>query len=133
MPDYTKQTSVNSAVTVDTVVDVRPKGGTIDKGAVTSTASYATVATRTITNLKQFQLSKIVISTTKAIWAKFRWNGTAISCERYLSDGALLLEHFPLNYYEMIGDASKAFDVQIKWETEAGTVNCEIVGEEYTP
>lgn len=133
LPDNTRSTAVNSSVVVDTNVEVRPKGGVINTGSVTSTASYATVATRTITNLKQFQLSKIMISTTKAIWAKYRWNGSDISAERYLSDGALLLEHFPLDYYAMVGNGAKAFDVQIKWGTEAGTVTCEIVGEEYTP
>lgn len=108
----------------------RPKGGILAKGSVTTTASYATVATRTVTNGMSFQLSKIVISTSKAAWVKYRWNAVDISAERNLDDKTILIEHFPWNYYIMLGDGAKAFDVQAKYDSEAGTVNVEIVGEE---
>jgi len=114
----------------DQEIIVRPKGGILAKGSITSAAAYATVATRTVTSGKQFQLSKIVVSASKAAWVKFRWNAADISAERNLDDKTLLIEHFPWDYYEMDGDGAKAFDVQAKYDSEAGTVNVEIVGEE---
>lgn len=110
----------------------RPKGGILAKGAVTTTSAYATVATRTVTDAKTFQLSKVVVSASKAAWVKYRWDASDISCERLLDDKTILIEHFPWDYYEMEGDGSKAFDVQAKYDSEAGTVNVEIVGEEVT-
>jgi len=108
----------------------RPKGGILAKGSITSAAAYATVATRTVTSDKTFQLSKIVISAQKAAWVKYRWAGSDISAERLLDDKTILIEHFPWDYYAMLGDGAKAFDVQAKYDSEAGTVNVEIVGEE---
>jgi len=110
----------------------RPKGGILAKGSVTSTSSYATVATRTVTNAKTLQLAKIVISCSKAAWVQFRWDGTAFSAERLIDDQSILIEHFPWDYYPMPGNGSKSFDVQAKYESQAGTVNVEIVGEEVT-
>jgi len=109
---------------------VRPKGGILAKGSITSAAAYATVASRIVTSGKQFQLSKIVVSASKAAWVKYRWNAADISAERLLDDKTLLLEHFPWDYYEMLGDGTKAFDVRAKYDSEAGTVNVEVVGEE---
>lgn len=132
LPDYTKAIAVNVEVspTLPMYIIPKPKGGVLEKGSVTTTSSYQTVATHTITNEKTFQLSKVVVSASKAAWIQYRWNGVVISAERNLDDKTILIEHFPYDYYEMIGDGSKLFDVQAKYDTEAGTVNVEIVGEE---
>jgi hypothetical protein len=114
----------------DGQIKPRPKGGIVAKGSITSAAAYATVASRTVTNLKQFQLAKVVISAEKAAWFKYRWAGVDISCERLMDDKTIVLEHFPWDYYTMTGDGAKAFEVQAKYYSEAGTVNAEIVGEE---
>lgn len=111
-------------------ISVRPTGGVLEKGSVASAAAYATVASRVVTDGKEFQLSKIVVSAVKAAWVKYRWDASDISCERLLDDKTILIEHFPWDYYEMEGDGAKAFDVQTKYETASGTVNVEIVGEE---
>lgn len=108
----------------------RPKGGVLEKDSATTTASYATVVSHVVTDGTDFQLSKIVVSAEKATWIKFRWNGSDISAERLLDDKTILIEHFPWDYYDMGGDGAKAFDVQAKYDSEAGTVNVEIVGEE---
>jgi len=113
-------------------VTVRPKGGILAKGSVTSTSSYATVASRTVTSGKSFQVSKIVVSASKAAWVKYRWNAADISAERLLDDKTIMIEHFPWDYYSMAGDGAKAFDVRAKYDSEAGTINVEIVGEEVT-
>jgi len=107
----------------------RPKGGVLAKGSVTTTSSYQTVASHTPAAGLTFQLAKIVISAEKAAWVKYRWAGSDISAERLLDDKTILIEHFPWDYKEMIGDGSKAFDVQAKYDSEAGKVNVEIVGE----
>ena len=108
----------------------RPKGGVIAKGNITTAAAYATVATHTVTSSKTFQLSKIMVSAEKAAWIKYRWAGSDISAERLLDDKTILIEHFPWDYHSMVGDGSKAFDVQAKYDSETGKVNVEIVGEE---
>ena len=108
----------------------RPKGGIIEKGSATTTATYASIASRTVTSNKTFQLSKVVVSAEKAAWIKYLWAGSDISAERLLDDKTILIEHFPWNYCTMVGDGTKAFDVQAKYDTEAGKVNVEIVGEE---
>jgi len=134
LPDYTRYIVNNPAVPPGDQGPVipRPKGGILAKGSVTSTSSYATVASRTVTNAKTFQLAKIVVSASKAAWVKYRWNAADISAERLIDDQSILIEHFPWDYYDMDGDGSKAFDVQAKYDVQAGTVNVEIVGEEVT-
>ena len=135
LPDYTRSTtvSVEVAPTVAAQMIPRPKGGILEKGSVTATAAYTSVASRTVTSGKTFQLSKIVISAEKAAWVKYLWAGSDISAERLLDDKTILIEHFPWNYKEMVGDGTKKFDVQAKYYSAAGTVNAEIVGEEVTP
>ena len=108
----------------------KPKGGVLEKDSVTTTSSYQTVASHIVTDEKTFQLSKVVISASKAAWIVYRWNNAVISAERNLDDKTIVIEHFPWDYYTMLGDGSKAFDVQAKYDSEAGTVNVEIVGEE---
>ncbi|TKJ25411.1 MAG: hypothetical protein CEE41_04355 [Hadesarchaea archaeon B3_Hades] len=108
----------------------RPKGGILEKGAETTTDTYATIASVTVTADKDFQLSKVVVSAEYAAWIKYRWAGADISCERLMDDKTILLEHFPWDYEDMEGDGAKVFDVQAKYYEEEGTVSVEIVGEE---
>jgi len=108
----------------------RPKGGILETGSDTTAAAYATIASVTVTDDKDFQLSKVVVSTEYAAWIKYRWAGADISCERLMDEKTILLEHFPWDYEDMEGDGAKAFDVQAKYYEEAGKVNVEIVGEE---
>lgn len=132
LPDYTKYVALNVEIPDSDQGKVipRPKGGILQKGDVTTSGTYQTVAEVTVTLEKQFQLAKIVVSAQKAAWVKFRWDGSDISAERELDDITILIEHFPWDYYEMVGDGSKKFDVQAKQDSEAGTLNVEIVGEE---
>ena len=132
LPDYTRSVtvSVEVAPVVAAQMIPRPKGGILEKGSITTTAAYTTVASRTVTSGKTFQLSKVVVSAEKAAWIKYRWADTDISAERLLDDKTILIEHFPWDYKEMVGDGTKAFEVQAKYYSEAGTVNVEIVGEE---
>jgi len=108
----------------------RPKGGILETGSETTTDTYATIASVTVTDDKDFQLSKVVVSVEYATWIKYRWAAADISCERLMDEKTILLEHFPWDYEEMEGDGAKAFDVQAKWYEEEGIVNVESVGEE---
>jgi len=108
----------------------RPKGGVLETGSDTTAAGYATIASVTVTDDKEFQLSKVVVSVEYATWIKYRWDAGDISCERLMDEKTILLEHFPWDYEDMEGDGAKAFDVQAKYYEEAGLVNVEIVGEE---
>lgn len=107
------------------------KGGILEIGSIVSAVGYATVASHVVTNLKTFQLGKVMISASKAAWIKYRWNGIDISAERNPDDKTMVIEHFPLDYYAMVGDGVRAFDVQARWDSVAGTITVEIVGEEY--
>lgn len=108
----------------------RPKGGILEKGSDTTAAAYASIASHEVTDGKDFQLSKVVVSVEYATWIKYQWAGADISCERLMDEKTILLEHFPWDYEDMEGDGSKVFDVQAKYYEEAGIVNVEIVGEE---
>lgn len=108
----------------------RPKGGFRASGEITSGAAYATVATRTVTSGKKFQVSKILVSVEKAAWIIHRWNASQVGCARLLDDKTTLIEHFPYDNFNLLGDGAKAFDVQAKQYSEAGLVDVEVVGEE---
>lgn len=110
----------------------RPKGGQKTKGSVTTTDTYQTAATITVSSGETFQLSRIIVNASKAAWIKWRWDSADVGPEIVLDDITTLILHFPWNYHSMPGDGVKAFDIQAKWNTEAGTVNVEIVGEEVT-
>lgn len=131
-PDYTQRTAVSADVNVNTNVEVRPKGGVLVPSAGTTTADYASLVSYTVTTAKKFQLTKVLACCTKAAWIKYQWNGSDISCARLIGDNGMFIEHFPLDYYTMQGDGAKKFDVLVKWVTEAGTIEGEIVGEEET-
>lgn len=143
--DRTVETAVNKFVRVkghaadevpvtltDQEIIARPKGGILAKGSVTTTGTYATIATRIVTNAKSFQLAKILISCDRDVMYKLRWAGTDISAEVYVSGKIPWTDWFPWDYYTMAGDGSKAFDIQVKFPSGglAGTCYAELVGEE---
>ena len=132
LPDYTRYIAYD--ITIPDLetgpVIPRPRGGVLERGVVSASGAYQTVASHVVTPDKTFQLSKIVVSAERAAWIKYRWADLDISCERLLDDKTILIEHFPWDYRDMVGDGAKAFDVQAKYEAESGTVNVEIVGEE---
>jgi len=113
-------------------VIARPKGGILAKGNVTTTSSYATVASRTVTNGKTFQVAKILVSCDQDVMYKLRWNAGDISAEVYVTAKTPFTDWFPWDYYSMVGDGAKAFDVQVKYPSggSAGTCYIEILGEE---
>jgi len=108
----------------------RPKGSVLAKNSQASAAAYATIVSYAPTSGKKLQLSKIMMSTSKAAWFKFRWASADISAERLLDDKSILMEHFLKDYYSMTGDGAKLFEVQAKYDSETGTVSVEVVGEE---
>lgn len=134
LPDYTKYITQN--ITIPEVeqgpVIPRPKGGIRGKGSVTTTSAYATIVTRTVTNAKTFQLAKILISCTEDVQYKLRWAGSDISAEVIVPADTPWTDWFPWDAYDIDGDGSKAFDIQVKFPTGglAGTCNAEYMGEE---
>ena len=132
LPDYTRSVTVSVEVAPIEAAQMipRPKGGILKKGSITSGASYAGVASHTVTLGKTFQLSKVVVSVEKAAWVKYQWAGSDISAERFIDDKCTLIEHFPWGYYSMLGDGSKAFEVQAIQYVTPGKCTVEIVGEE---
>jgi hypothetical protein len=134
LPDYTRQIAINVDVEQPSLLEViaRPKGEIIEKGSVTTTTSYQTVASRVVTDGLTFQLAKIVVSCPKDVMYKLRWGGTDISCEVYVTGELPFTDWFPWDYHDMEGDGVKVFDIQAKFPTggTAATCHCEIVGEE---
>lgn len=108
----------------------RPKGGILETGKKDTVVGWDTIASHEVTDGKDFQLSKVVVSVEYATWIKYRWAGADISCERLMDEKTILLEHFPWDYEDMEGGDARAFDVQAKWYEEEGIINVEIVGEE---
>jgi hypothetical protein len=135
LPDYNQYVTpvtVNIPPGQESLTIPRPKGGVLAKGSVTTAAAYATIASRTVTSEKEFQLAKILISCDEDVMYKLRWNEDDISAEVYVSAGIPFTDWFPWDYYTMLGDGSKAFDIQVKYPSggSAGTCYAEIVGEE---
>lgn len=134
LPDYTRQIAINVDVEQPSLLEVipRPKGEIIEKGSVTTTTSYQTVASRVVTDGSTFQLAKIVVSCPEDVMYKLRWNGTDISAEVYIAGKLPFTDWFPWDYYTMEGDGAKTFDIQVKYPTgsAADTCHAEIVGEE---
>jgi len=135
LPDYHQYVApvtVEIPAGQESEVIPKPKGGVLEKGSVTTTASYQTVASRVVTNAKTFQPAKILVSCDTDVIYKLRWDGTAISAEVYVSAKIPWTDWFPWAYYSMLGDGSKAFDIQVKFPSggSAGTCHAEIIGEE---
>jgi len=110
----------------------RPKGGVLEKGSVTTTDTYQTVASHVVSAGETFQLAKILVSCDQDVIYRLRWNGTVISPEIYVSAKIPWTDWFPWDYYAMLGDGVKVFDIQAKYPSggSAGTCHAEIIGEE---
>lgn len=135
LPDYhsyVTPVTVEVPAGQESEVIAKPKGGVLEKGSVTTTGTYQTVASRTVTNAKTFQLAKILVSCDTDVMYQLRWNGTVISPEVYISAKIPWTDWFPWDYYTMLGDGAKLFDIQVKFPSgsSAGTCHAEIVGEE---
>jgi len=135
LPDYNQYVTpvtVNIPAGQESLTIPRPKGGVLEKGSVTTTATYQTIASRTVTSGKTLQLAKILISCPQDVMYRLRWDGTVISAEVYVSAAIPWTDWFPWDYYTMLGDGTKKFDVQVKYPTDGveATCNAEIVGEE---
>lgn len=109
---------------------VRPAGDILRPGTLATGAAYANVLSYTVTNGRTLQLSRVLISTPKASYIRFRFNGVQFGVERYMSDGAILIEHFPYNYYPMLGNGVMTFEIQARQDTASSTVQGEFSGEE---
>lgn len=79
----------------------RPKGGILVTGKKDTVVGWDTIASHQVTEDKEFQLSKVVVSVEYATWIKYRWAGADISCERLMDEKTIMLEHFPWDYEEM--------------------------------
>jgi len=110
----------------------RPKGGIRDKGSVTTTGAYQTLVSRTVTNGKTFQLAKILISCSEDVQYKLRWGGSDISAEIIVPANTPWTDWFPWEAYDMDGDGTKAFDIQVKYPSGGYAASCyaEYMGEE---
>lgn len=108
----------------------RPKGGVSEKGTATTTATYATVVEYAVTNGKAFQLAKITVACKENTWIKIRWNSADISIEYLVSGAVPFTDWFPWDWKTISGDGAKKIDIQAKYDSAAGDVYAEIVGEE---
>ena len=117
---------------VESFIIPRPKGGILEKGSVTTTSSYKTVASRTVTDGKELQLAKILVSCDKDVQYKLVWDGSDISAEVIVTANIPFTDWYPWDYYTMEGDGAKQLLLQAKYPTggAAGTCYGEIVGEE---
>jgi len=122
-----QQAATGEAKTQDSNI---PRGGLLTPGTLVTGAGYGDIISYTVTNNKTLRLSRILISATKASTVRLLWNGVQFGCERYMSDGAILIEHFPTDYYNMLGDGAKLFKIQAKQDTASCTIQGEFSGEE---
>jgi len=134
LPDYTKYIAFNvniPDVNIGPVIP-RPKGGILEKGSITTSGTYQTVASHVVTNLKTFQLAKILISCDEDIMYKLTWSGADVSTEVYVSSKIPFTDWFPWNYKTMLGDGIVTFTIEAKYPSGGGAGTCyaEIVGEE---
>jgi len=135
LPDYNQYVTpvtVSIPPGQESLTIPRPKGGVLEKGSVTTTGTFQTVASRVVTDGRTFQLAKILVSADEDVIYKLRWNGTDISAEVYVTAKLPFTDWFPWDYYTMLGDGIKVFDIQVKYPDggSEGTCFCEIVGEE---
>lgn len=121
-----------TAADLQAEVIARPKGGVLEKGSVTTTASYVTVANHTVTKDKTLQLAKILVSCPEDVMYQLKWAGSVISAEVYVTSKIPFTDWFPWDYETMEGDGSKKFEIQVKYPSggAAATCHAEIVGEE---
>jgi hypothetical protein len=106
-----------------------PRGTITEVGDGTTTAAYVTIASRVVTNAKDWILAKVVVTCQFDTYIRFLWDGGQVGEERLFSQGAI--EHFPYGAFgTMAGDGAKEFEVQAKQYTTPGLVYVEIQGEE---
>lgn len=132
LPDYTTYTTQEITIPASEQGPVipRPKGGILEKGYVTTTSAYQSVADHTPTDGKQFMLTKILVSPEQDTWVSLWWNSVRISPEILLTGKIPFTDWFPWAYAEMVGDGSKKFEIKAKYYTTEGYCGAEIVGEE---
>ena len=131
LPDYTKYVTSNPVIslTAPDEVKARPKGGVRETGTLTSTAAYQVVAEYIVTNLKTLQLAKTLFSCEEDTWFKLTWASVDLGVEILVSRGVPFTDWYPWGYELMEGDGVKKIQVQAKYDTTAGVVYAEIVGE----
>jgi len=112
----------------------RPMGGVQEKGTVTTTDTFQTVASKVVSTGKKFQLAKILVGCSEDVEFQLRWDGSVVCGPVTLSGKIPFTDWFPWNYKEMIGDGSKAVDIQARYPSGGSAGSCygEIVGEEVT-
>ena len=117
---------------VESFIIPRPKGGVHEKGSITTSASYQTVASRTVTDGKELQLAKILVSCDQDVHYKLVWDGSDISAEVIVSGNVPFTDWFPWDYVEMKGDGARQLELQARFPSggSAGTCHAEMVGEE---
>jgi len=106
------------------------RGGYLASGTVATGAGYATVATRTVPAGRTLNISRIVVTSPLAAFIRYRWNGAVIGVQRNMANQGILIEHFPKNWYPMVGNGVMAFEVRAVQDTASSTVEAEIDGEE---
>ena len=110
----------------------RPKGGILEKDSATTTATYAAVVSRIVTDGLTFQLAKIVVSCPEDVMFKLMWADAIIGAEVYVSGKIPFVDWFPWDYHSMVGDGTKKLEIMVKYPSggSAATCHAEIVGEE---
>jgi len=113
-------------------VIARPRGDLRGAGSVTTTASFATVVSRTVTNGKRLHLASITVSCDQDVEFQVRWDGTVIFGPHILASKLPWPHWFPWNWGAMDGNGVKAFDVQARYPSggAAGTCTVDWTGEE---
>ena len=134
LPDYVRLIAIDVSLPENQQVIPRPKGGITKKGSYTTTASYAKALGHIVTDLMTFQVAKITLSCDQDFMYQLYWNGVSIGTEVYVPSKTPYTDWFPWDFAVMEGNGTKEFEIRAKYPSDgsAGTLNTEIVGEEYT-
>lgn len=117
-------------------VSARPKGSILETspeaGVTTIVGTYQTVASHTPEDGYKLELAKILVSCPQDIMYRLRWDGEVISAPVYVTGGIPFTDWFPWDYYEMEGDDTKTFEIQVQAPAGGtpGVCHAEIVGED---
>jgi len=115
-------------------VSVKPAGGVVLRGSVTTGATFAVVGTctRTPASGKVFQITKIALSCDQDAVAKITFGGSDISIEYKISAKIPTTDWFAAGEKQCVGDGTKALRIEGKYPTGgvAGDLHAELVGEE---
>jgi len=113
----------------------RPKGGVRVLGNInmnTAWVDFVTVAEYLVPSADwKFELAKILVSCQDDLIYRLQWGTTTISAEVYVTGGIPFTDWFPWDYYNMRGDGTTTFKIQVYDPTGAAVSIChaEIVGE----